>query len=394
MEPRPAPTPSEQGEPAPTVHELRLATFRALGSRTVPVTPVTVITGPSGSGKTTVLDAYEGLARLGRGEALGEVFGSMRGGPAALVPRHLAADRLGRRGFRLGCTVTGRVGEVRLDVAVQAEPRLCVVGERLTSREHGTLLSTSPGDQARHTVQAEWSCSGPARRTRAPFPDDRLGTAMVPLRVAGTSPGQSRVLAAADQVLDALRAVFLCDPRPEVMRDPVPAHDGPLRGGCDNLAAVLRRTRPECAVRHAALRTAVREGCAGPVADVREEGCGSGLVRAVLDRGDGLGTTPLSRLGDGELRYTALALVLLAGPGVLSADPAPEAPGAAGRTLALLADGADRALDGRQSRQLLDLAVRMGRRGHVRLLATAADAGPMAREAARMPGVTLVDLGT
>ena len=31
---------------------------------------------------------------------------------------------------------------------------------------------------------------------------------------------------------------------------------------------------------------------------------------------------PVERLGDGELRYIALALVLLTGPGVLEMDPA------------------------------------------------------------------------
>ncbi|WP_344530714.1 ATP-binding protein [Streptomyces albiaxialis] len=392
MESPPSPAPSDLGERAPAVSELRLAAFRSLRARTVPVAPVTVLTGPSGSGKSTVLEAYEALARLGGGEALGEVFGGARGGPAAFVPHRSPADRQGRRGFRLGCTVTGPAGEVRFDVAVQAEPRLCVAGERLSVPEHGTLLSTALRDPARRAVQAEWRTSGPSRVVRAPLPDDRLGTALLPLRVAGTTDGQRRVLAAAEQVVVALRAAFPCDPRPDTMRDPVAPGDGLLRGGCDNLAAVLRRTRVECATRHAALVTAVRAGCGSPVTELRAEGCENGLVRAVLDRGDGAGTTPLERLGDGELRYAALSLVLLTGPGVLSVDHVAEVP-AARQALAVLADGVDRALDARQSRQLLDLAVRMGRRGHIRLLASAGDAGPVAREAARMPGVSLVDLG-
>ncbi|NGO69486.1 AAA family ATPase [Streptomyces boncukensis] len=376
---------------AATVSELRVSAFRALRARTVPLGRVTVLTGPSGSGKTTALEAYQALARLGGGEPLGAVFGGARGGPAACVPREARPDRQGRRGFRLGCSVTGPVGEARVDVAVQAEPELRIVGERLATREYGTLLSTALRDPGRRTVQAEWHTAGAGRVTRAPFPDDRLGTALVPLRVAGTTPEQRRVLAAAEQIVVALRSAFPCDPRPDAMRSPVPPGDGLLRGGCDNLAAVLRRTRAECATRHAALLSELRAGCAGPVTELRAEGCGDGLLRAVLDRGDRLAATPLDRLGDGELRFTALALVLLTGPGVLSVDPAREVP-AARQALAVLADGVDRGLDTRQARQLLALAARMGSRGHIRLLATAADAGPVTREAARMPDVTLVDL--
>lgn len=386
-------TQSDMGSPrAATLSELRLSAFRALRTRSVPLSRVTVLTGPSGSGKSTVLEAYEALARLGGGEALGEVFGGARGGPAAYVPRDAPRDVQGRRGFRLGCTVEGPVGRVRFDLAVQAEPELRVVGERLTAQDGGTLLATALRDPGRRSVQAEWHTAGATRVTRAPLPDDRLGTALLPLRVAGTTAGQRQVLAAAEQVVVALRSAFSCDPRPETMRDPVARGDGLLRGGCDNLADVLRRTRAECGSRHAALLAAVRAGCAGPVEGIREEDCGRGMVRAVLERGEGLPTSPLDGLGDGELRYTALALVLLTGPGVLSLDPVEEVP-AARQALSVLADGVDRSLDRRQARQLLALAVRMGTRGHVRLLATAGDGGPVAREAAGVPGVSLVDLG-
>jgi hypothetical protein len=92
------------------------------------------------------------------------------------------------------------------------------------------------------------------------------------------------------------------------------------------------------------------------------------------------------------LRYAALALVLLTGPGVLSMDPAQEVLPAR-QAMTVLADALDRGLDGRQAAELIALAVRMGERGHVRLLAGVGDAGAAAREAARHPGVALVDLG-
>ncbi|MFC4492532.1 ATP-binding protein [Streptomyces ovatisporus] len=395
-----APLPEDDGaaRPSPaTVTRLRLSAFRALRERTVPLTPVTLLTGGSGSGKSSVLEAYEALARLGGGEALGEVFGRGAGGATAYVPHSARPDAQGRRGFQLGCTVDGPAGAVRLDLAVQAEPALRVVGERLTASDGRTLLSTALRDPARPAVQAEWHSAGPGRVTRARLPDDRLATALLPLRVAGGSKEERRVLAAAEQVVVALRSAFACDPRPENMRDPVSAADKLLRGGCDNLAAVLRRTRMECGTRHGLLVAAVRAGCAGPVADlasdVVDDGRDRGMMRALLVRGADDARTPLEWLGDGELRYTALALVLLTGPGVLSMDPAQEVLPAR-QALTVLADGLDRALDGRQTRELLSLAVRMGERGHVRLLGAVSDAGAAAREAESSPGVGLVDLGT
>ncbi|MFF0889283.1 ATP-binding protein [Streptomyces sp. NPDC003456] len=407
----------------PRVTELRLAAFAGHRRAVFRLGPLTLLAGPSGAGKSSALRAYEALARLGGGAELGEVFPD----PAACVPEGARPDAQHRRGFRIGCTADGPAGPVRLDIAVQAEPDLRVVGERLSAG--GTvLLETALRDPRKRTVQAAWHTAGPAPVTRGPLPDDRLGTALLPLRVAGRTPGQRRVLAAAEQMVVALRSAYACDPEPSRMRARVPAGSGRLLGDCANLADVLWRTRAECGRRHALFVAAVRAGCAGPVQDVCAErtgpvpvpvrqGTGSptarqgagtptaGLraagparpggpapsegpasVRALLDRGAGV-RTDLSRLGHGELRYLALALVLLTGPGVLEVDPAGEVP-AALQTLTVLADGFDRGLDPRQRRELLDLAVRMCERGHIRLVGAVSDAS----WAAGTEGVTVVDL--
>ncbi|MFD8520093.1 ATP-binding protein [Streptomyces capillispiralis] len=379
--PHPAP-PAAEGRPGlPRVTELLLSAFAGHRGARLRLGALTLLTGPSGSGKTTALRAYEALARLGGGAELAEAFPE----PGACVPERARVDAQRRRGFRIGCTADGPEGPVRLEVAVQAEPELRIVGERLTA-DGLVLLRTALRDPGRRTVQAAWHTAGATPVTRAPLPDDRLGTALLPLRVAGKTPGQRRVLAAAEQMVVALRSVFPCDPRPERMRAPVPAGSGRLLGGCDNLADVLGRTRAECGRRHALLVDAVRAGCAGPVADLLAEPCGAGLVRALLDRGDGT-RTELRRLGDGELRYTALALVLLTGPGVLELDAPGEVP-AALRTLTVLADGLDGALDPAQRTHLLHLAARMCERGHLRLTGAVSDVS----WAARVPGVTVVHL--
>ncbi|WP_030021705.1 ATP-binding protein [Streptomyces monomycini] len=550
----------------PAVTELRLSAFKTHRGATFPLGPLTLLTGASGSGKSSVLQAYEILARLGSGARLARAVAAAPGGAAGCVPAWARPDGQGRRGFRIGCTVDGPVGPVRLDVAVQAEPELRIVGERLTGGGE-TLLSTALTDPARRAVQAAWYTAGATPVTRAPLPDDRLGTALLPLRVAGKTAGQRLVLAAAEQVVVALRSVFACDPRPEVMRGAGPAGgcgagaaasteasgpgprgatrcssggglgngsavgavpgaraagargagrggrenaggasglrgvtpgpvesggpgtgsgagsgtepgpgpggpgsstdpsgttgprsatgshgttgpygvtgsssasraasraaacadarteadpsegfvvgsgggeaaaddggmfggswgwsagDGRLRTACDNLPAVLGRTSRECARRHAVLVEAVRAGCVGPVAGLRAEPVergGTVGIRALVER-DGLPATPLEQLGDGELRYVALALVLLTGPEVLAMDPAGEVLSAR-QVLGLTADGLDRSLDDRQARALLELAVRMVGRGHVRLLGTVRDASA----AEGLPGVRVLHLG-
>ncbi|MGP3947707.1 AAA family ATPase [Streptomyces sp. 7N604] len=374
-------TPAVAGD-RPAVTELRLSSYKSHRGAAFPLTPLTVLAGPSGSGKSSALEAYAALSRLGGGASLGEVFPDA----AACVPERARPDAQGRRGIRIGCTVEGPAGEVRLDVAVQVEPELRVVGERLTGNGQ-VLLSTALRDPGRRTVQAAWHTAGSVPVTRAPLPDDRLGTALLPLRVAGKTAGQRMVLDAAEQAVVALRSAFVCDPRPDRMRAPVPVGEGRLQAGCGNLAEVLRRTRAECTTRHAALVAACRTACAGAVEDLAAEELGDGTVRAVLDRG-ALGVTPVGRLGDGELRYLALALVLLTGPGVLEMDPAAEVLPAR-QALTVLADGLDRCLDRRQARELLTLAVQMGERGHVRLVGAVQDGG----SAAGVEGVSVVDLG-
>ncbi|WP_405730328.1 ATP-binding protein [Streptomyces sp. NBC_00028] len=375
------PAPADHRSLRPHLTELRLSAFASHRGAAFPLGPFTLFSGPSGCGKTSALRAYEALARLGGGAELGEVFVD----PHACVPERARPDAQRRRGFRIGCTADGPEGQVRLDVAVQAEPDLRIVGERLTSGGL-VLLETALRDPARRAVQAAWHTAGATPVTRAPLPDDRLGTALLPLRVAGKTDGQRRVLAAAEQMVVALRSVFACDPRPDRMRLPVPVGSGRLLGGCDNLADVLGRTRAECGRRHAQFVAAVRAGCAGPVADVLAESLGDGTIRAVLDRGAGP-RTALGRLGDGELRYIALALVLFTGPGVLEVDPAGEVP-AAMQALTVLADDVDRRLDPRQRGELLRLAARMCDRGHIRLLGTTTDAS----WAAGTDGITVVHL--
>jgi|GEM_PF-2017718 len=366
----------------PIVTELRLSAFKSHRGATFALDPITLLTGPSGSGKSSVLEGLALLGRLASGAELQEIFSLprgravVRGGAAACVPQEARADAQGRRGFRLGCTTSGPLGPVRLDLAVQVEPTLRIVGERLTGLGE-TLLTTALRDPARPMVQAAWHTAGAVPVTRAPLPDNRLATSLLPLRVSGRTEGQRLVLAAVEQTVVALRGVFPIAPRPEAMRGPVPRGDGRLRSACDNLSAVLARTEGECGIRHGMLVGAVRAVCSGPVEGLtavpaRAPGAGrqptvDGVIAAV-DRG-APGKVPIDRLGDGELRFLALALVLLTGPGVLDVDTSTELL-PAGQVLTVVADGLDLGVDRRQAAELLRLAQVAASRGHIRLLAT------------------------
>lgn len=367
----------------PGVTGLRLSAFGPHRGAAFSLGPVTLLAGPSGSGKSQALAAYEALAALGSGATLEEAFPD----PGARIPDLAVPDADRRRGFRIGCTVDGPAGPVRLDLAVQAEPTLRIVGERL-SQPGQILLATALRDPGRRSVQGAWLTGGAIGVTRAPLPDDRLGTALLPLRVAGATAGQRQVLAAAEQVVVALRSVFPCDPRPERMRAPVPPGEGRLLGDCANLADVLRQTRHECGTRHALLAEAARTGCAGPVAGLDVRASAGGPVTAVLDRGPDRPATELARLGAGELRFLAQALVLLTGPGVLAMDPAAELLSAQ-QALTVLADGFDRGLDRRQSAELLRLALLSCGRGHVRLVAAVGE--ETAAAARLLAGVTVLE---
>jgi energy-coupling factor transporter ATP-binding protein EcfA2 len=382
----------------PILTELRLSAFKSHRGAEFTFDPVTVVSGSSGSGKSSVLEALGVLARLACGDGLGEVFSAVRGGASGCVPQGARPDAEGRRGMRIGCTVDGPVGPVRLDLAVQAEPELRIVGERLTGAGE-VLLSTALRDPARRTVQAAWHTAGLAPVTRAPLPDDRLVTGLLPLRVAGKTAGQRLVLAAAEQVLVALRAVFCVDPQPQRMRSPVGVGDGMLRAGCENLSAVLHRTQGECRTRHAALVAAMRAACDGPVEGLtvmRRVLARSGgdaaqeAVLAAVDRGPLLGLTPVDRLGDGELRFLAIALVLLTGPGVLEMDQSAEVLPAR-RAMTVVADGLDCGLDTAQTRELLSLAVCAAGRGHVRLVGAVHDARQVVVEGS--DGLSVIEVG-
>jgi hypothetical protein len=359
-----------------TVRELRLVAFKSHVGTVLPLAPVTLLTGASGSGRGNLLDGLAALSGLAGGAGLEEALGRVRGGLAGCAPH-------GRQGFRLGCTVqTARGATVLLEVAVRTDGGPRIVAERIAETGDGlpprVLLATGEEDRVRGRLNAVWHSDGRQGDIRAPLSSGNLLAAQLPLRIAGATEGERRVLAAVEGLLTALREVFPVDPVPALMRDWVPAgDDARLRGSADNLSAVLARIQGECRIRYGRLLQTVRAVTPFPVAELgvlRERVDGVERVLAALGEPGG-GRTGAHLMSAGLLRQLAFALVLLTGPGVLQMESA-EVPETE-RLLTVLARDLDAGVADGQVGELLRLAEEVARRGHVRLLATLR-AGPAA----------------
>ncbi|MGA5703743.1 AAA family ATPase [Peterkaempfera bronchialis] len=384
----------------PFLAELRLGAFKSYRRAALPLGPLTVLHGPSGAGKSNALDALAVLSRLAVGEPIGPALDGGGPGPLAEPVRGGAAGCVpyGERGFVLGCTVRTGGGPVRLDVAVDlgdGGPR--IVRERLLA-DAEPLLETGEQSAARGRINVTWHNDGRQGDIRAPFASDTLITAQVPLRVAGSSAGERRVLAATEQLLTALREVFTADPVPRLMRGWAVADPrARLVGSAANISAVLARMQGECRHRYGRLVRAVRAAAPHPLSGIGVEwrggSGGSGghgripEVLAAFEEGES-GRTTADLAADGMLRYLAFATVLLTGADVLDVDPAEEVPWER-RLLTVAVEDMAAGLAHDQAARLLRLARETADAGHARVIAVLQDAA-CAREEA---GAELVACG-
>jgi energy-coupling factor transporter ATP-binding protein EcfA2 len=349
------------------VTELRLTAFKSYRDAVLPLDAVTLLHGAPGAGKSNALEALVVLSARAEGGDVAASLASVRGGAADCPP-------FGEETIRLGCSVTGPVGEVRLDVALRVRRDAALVVTERLALDGRLLVTTGAVDEAGERIDVAWHSDGRQGDIRAPLSAAGLVTAQLPLRVAGATRGERAVLAAAEQAVTALRESFALDPAPARMRSWVRADDDArLRGTAENLSAVIARIEGECRIRFGKLVQAARDMGAVPVTGLgvlrRTAPDGTREVCAGVDEPNGrrVGADSLSA---GVLRQLAFAAVLLTGPGVLQMSPAAEVPDAE-RLLQVLADGLDLGLPAPRTEALLRLAAEVAARGHVRLLASA-----------------------
>ncbi|WP_280697103.1 ATP-binding protein [Kitasatospora sp. GP82] len=368
------------GKPSarPAVEELRLTSFKSYRRTTLALSPFTVLYGPSGVGKSNALDALAVLSRLALGEPVGPSLDGLGGtaGPLALPVRGglLGCVPHGRNAIILGCTVRSCAGPIRLELVVRTDGRVRVAREWLTCAGQ-TLVETGEQDVAHGKVNVTWHNDTRQGDIRAPFPSDSLIVTQIPLRVAGSSAGECKVLAAAEQLLTALREVFPLHPVPALMRDwAQPDPDARLLGSAANISPVLARVKSDCTRRYGRLLKAVQAAAPHPLLglDVARRGPeAQERLLAVFDEGV-LGRTGADQASDGMLRLLAFAAVLLTGAGVLDVEPAAEVP-LAHRQLTVLAEDLGAGLANDQIAALLRVAREVCEKGDVRLLAALHD---------------------
>ncbi|MET9398321.1 ATP-binding protein [Kitasatospora sp. NPDC002965] len=384
---------SEPGPPAarrPTVEEVRLTSFKSYRRAVLPLAPLTVLHGPAGVGKSNALDALAVLSRLALGEeiadsldgvpgAAGPLATPVRGGLDGCVPH-------GRNAVILGCTVRSADGPVGLEIVVRTDGPVRIAREQLTL-DGRTLVETGEQDLRNRRINVSWHNDTRQGDIRAPFPSGTLITAQIPLRVAGSSPGERKVLAAAEQLLTALREVFPVHPVPALMRGWArPDPRARLLGNAANISAVIARLSNECGRRYGQLLRVVQDAAPHPLLGLDLAHRGSGADRrvlAVFDEGV-LGRTGADQASDGMLRHLAFSAVLLTGAGVLDLDVAAEVPWAH-RQLTVLAEDLGAGLGTDQTASLLRLARDMSGRNQLRVLTTLQEPAA-AREALGGPG--------
>ncbi|WP_280666327.1 MULTISPECIES: AAA family ATPase [unclassified Kitasatospora] len=390
--PAAAPVPVLRPTARPTVEEVRLTSFKSYRRATLPLSPLTVLHGPSGVGKSNALDAVAVLSRLALGEEIGPSLDGIGGasGPLAAAVRGglLGCVPHGRNAIILGCSVRSSAGPIRLELVIRTDGRVRVARECLTL-DGRTLVETGEQDVGNGRINVTWHNDTRQGDIRAPFPSSSLIVTQIPLRVAGSSPGERMVLSASEHLLTALREIFPVHPVPALMRGWVrPDAEARLLPSAANISAVLARLQGECTRRYGRLLKAVQAAAPHPLLglDVARRGTAAQeRLLAVFDEGV-LGRTGADQASDGMLRLLAFAAVLLTGAAVLDLDAAVEVPWAH-RQLTVLAEDLGAGLAAEQTASVLRLALEMCDKEHVRLLAALQDAAA----ARQLAGVELVE---
>jgi len=294
---------------APYIEELRLTAFKSFRAARLPLRDLTLMIGRNGSGKSNAIDGLQVLSKLSQGEDIRDAIEGSRRGGSEIRGGTQGCAPFGETAFSLGCRVHTDEGAVELDLTVQVEPDVQIVRERLRTAD-GDLLVTEPPDPDSADIRARYDGDAVL-----PFRSTRMLTAQVATKLPSTTPALQRVHRAADAVVAALKAVFVLDPVPSLMRQYVPARDTLLRRQADNLSAVIGALlRDETTT--ARLRELVRSLPEQPVDDISVQPSSLGDVILALEERFGGRSVPVSArvMSDGMLRFLAFAAALLEAP--------------------------------------------------------------------------------
>lgn len=296
---------------------LRLGSFKSFSQQSLSIEPLTLLVGRNGSGKSNALDALSLLALLAderdvsdleRGDQ--EVAG-LRGGLTGAAP--FGEDRID-----VGCTVATPGGAyLGLDLGLDAD-RLEIVSEKLILRRPSkrTLVLLDCQRRAAGSGIADASVySGGAPRTYN-WLSSRLATVQALTKIPEDTKARSLVVASANQMIAALRGVFVLDAVPAQMREYVRIGSPPNRAGSSLSALVYAlREQPQSWDRLLDLVRGLVESSVDEITFLEGRLPDSRLVDvmvALLERaGDREFAASARLMSDGTLRYMAIVASLL-----------------------------------------------------------------------------------
>jgi len=298
-------------EPA-VIEEVRLTRFKSFHGAVLPLDALTLLVGRNGSGKSNALDGLWVLARLAHGEDIRDAIDGGREGPA-VRGGVLGCAPFGESSFTLGCSVRAERTLIRLDVTIQVEPVVQIVWERL--RVGGkTVLETDAANAESSDITATWSNRSPGRNPKLSFRAGSLLSSQVASRIP-TSVAGDAIHYAADQLLGALRDVFVLDPVPHEMRQYVPRRDYVLRRNANNISAAAA-TLLESPASKNLLRLALGDLNEQDISDIRVSSSQlDDVILTLVESQDGHPHTVSARLmSDGSLRFLAVLVALMQAP--------------------------------------------------------------------------------
>ena len=271
----------------------------------------------------------------------------------------------------MGCTVAVGLDQFHYDVAIEVQPELRVMEERLWGPAHhletrrvldNVLFETKAGSSApgiEVMVHNGKRGVNPSSWVR----DNRLVLTQIPAVLAGRNAAERSVLVGVEAVTLALRGVFHLDPVPSLMRDFVPSRDVELRRDGGNLSPALRRLRSADPAAFDRLGLLVRDVADERVLGVDFVSSDLGDVMVILDEQEASRTekTSAREMSDGLLRFLAVATALLSAQQGLDVDTRPDSHRDAGRDestrggVLIVIEELENGLHPSQARRVLDL---------------------------------------
>lgn len=304
------------------ITSLRIPAFKSVREGNIHLGPLTLLVGRNGSGKSNVLDALAVLAALASGTHIRDALDGTRQGPLVRGGSEGCAP-VGENEFSLGCTVSALGSDYHLDVRVSVRPSAQIVSERLwTIRSSGSkrgqerdLLVSDDPQAGSGDLVARWDNEKRGLNPPVTFRATQLLTSQISTRVPATSDAGRKLHRISDEVLSALRGVFILDPVPHRMREFVPAKDVQLRRAADNLSAVIGALLEDSITRESLVRltSSLSEAQLSDLSTVSSE-LGDVMVAIKERMGSSVHQVPARLMSDGTLRFLAIVAALLEHP--------------------------------------------------------------------------------